>query len=301
VAAHSNRIEFFNRHTGRVEVEQIYGLGWMRFIYGTPPGRLALEWVAKHAWFSAWYGARMDTPASCERIAPFLAEYGLDPAEFVKRPGEFTSFNDFFIRALKPGARPVDVAPGAVVFPADGRHLGLQDISRVDGIFVKGQRFDLATLVGDAPLVERFREGAAVMSRLCPVDYHRFHFPAAGVPGAPRLINGPLYSVSPIALRRNVAYLWQNKRMLTQLETPDLGRVLLLEIGATNVGSIVETFEPGKPVTKGAEKGHFRFGGSSMVTIFERGRVKLAEDLIEQTARSRELYAHIGSRMAVRA
>lgn len=139
------------------------------------------------------------------------------------------------------------------------------------------------------------------MSRLCPVDYHRFHFPAAGVPGAPRLINGPLYSVSPIALRRNVAYLWQNKRMLTQLETPDLGRVLLLEIGATNVGSIVETFEPGKPVTKGAEKGHFRFGGSSMVTIFERGRVKLAEDLIEQTARSRELYAHIGSRMAVRA
>lgn len=300
MGASSDSIEFFNRYTGRVEPEQIYGLGWMRFIYGNPLGKLALELVAKHAWFSAWYGARMDTTASRTRIAPFLAEYGLDAAEFVKRPEEFTSFNDFFIRALKPAARPVDSASDAVVFSADGRHLGLQDLSRVDGIFVKGQRFDVATLVGDATLAERFREGTAVMSRLCPVDYHRFHFPAAGVPGESRLINGPLYSVSPIALRRNISYLWQNKRAITRLETPDLGLVLIIEIGATNVGSIVETFTPGKAVAKGDEKGHFRFGGSSMVTLFERGRVKLADDLLDQTAQCRELYARVGDRLGVR-
>ncbi len=296
----ADAIEFFNRATGRIESEKIYGLGWMRFIYGNPLGKCALELVAKHAWFSAWYGARMDTSASRERIAPFIEEYGLDASEFAKRPEEFTSFNDFFIRALKPGARPVDDSSDAVVFPADGRHLGLQDISRVDGIFVKGQRFDVATLVSDGALAERFRDGTAVMSRLCPVDYHRFHFPAAGVPGAPRLVNGSLYSVSPIALRRNIGYLWQNKRMLTTLETPDLGLVLVVEIGATNVGSIVETFSPGRSVAKGAEKGHFKFGGSSMVTLFERGRVQLAKDLIEQTAQCRELYAKMGDRMGVR-
>jgi phosphatidylserine decarboxylase len=295
----ADTIEFFNRYSRRVEVENIYGLGWMRFIYGNPLGKLTLELVAKRAFFSRWYGARMAKPASRMRIAPFITAYELDAAEFVKRPGEFTSFNDFFIRALKPSARPVDPAPEAVVFPADGRHLGLQDISRPDAIFVKGQRFDLATLLGDAALAGRFREGAAVMSRLCPVDYHRFHFPASGVPGEPRLINGPLYSVSPIALRRNIGYLFQNKRMLTRLDTPDIGLVLILEIGATNVGSIVESYRPGQPVPKGAEKGRFEFGGSSMVTLFERGRVKLAEDLLEQTAQRRELYARMGDRMGV--
>ena len=293
----ADTIEFFNRYSGRIETERVYGLGWLRFIYGNPLGLLTLELVAKRAWFSRWYGWRMNRPASRAKIAPFIAEYGLDVGEFQKRPEEFASFNDFFYRQLKPGARPVDAAPESLVFPADGRHLGLPDRSRVDGIFVKGQRFDLATLVGDAALAERFRHGAAVMSRLCPVDYHRFHFPAAGVPSEPRLINGPLYSVSPLALRRNVAYLWQNKRVLTQLETRDFGLVLLLEIGATNVGSIVQTFTPGKAVAKGEEKGCFEFGGSSTIVLFEPGRVKLADDLVANTQQCRELYARVGDRL----
>ena len=293
----ADTIEFFNRYSDRIETERVYGLGWLRFIYGNPLGLLTLELVAKRAWFSRWYGWRMNRPASRAKIAPFIAEYGLDVGEFQKRPEEFASFNDFFYRQLKPGARPVDAAPESLVFPADGRHLGLPDLSRVDGIFVKGQRFDLATLVGDAALAERFRHGAAVMSRLCPVDYHRFHFPAAGVPSEPRLINGPLYSVSPLALRRNVAYLWQNKRVLTQLETRDFGLVLLLEIGATNVGSIVQTFTPGKAVAKGEEKGCFEFGGSSTIVLFEPGRVKLADDLVANTQQCRELYARVGDRL----
>ena len=301
VATASDTIEFFNRYTGRVETEQVYGLGWLRFIYGNPLGRLTLELVAKRAWFSRWYGWRMDRPASRAKIAPFIAEFGMDTGEFVRRPEEFATFNEFFFRHLKPAARPVDAAPDSVVFPADGRHLGFQDVSQVDGIFVKGQRFDLPTFLGDAALAERFRDGAAVMSRLCPVDYHRFHFPAAGVPSEPRLINGPLYSVSPIALRQNIALLWQNKRVITRLETRELGLVLLIEVGATNVGSIVQTFRPGQPVAKGAEKGCFKFGGSSTIVLFERGRVKLADDLVENAKLNRELYARVGDRMAVRA
>jgi phosphatidylserine decarboxylase len=241
----------------------------------------------------------MNRPGSRARIAPFIRDYGVDASEFAKKPEEFTSFNDFFIRQLKPGARPVDAAPASVVFPADGRHLGFEDISQADGIFVKGQRFDLPTLLNDAPLSERFHKGTAVTSRLCPVDYHRFHFPAAGVPGAPQLINGPLYSVNPIALRQNIRYLWENKRVITRLETPDLGLVLILEIGATNVGSIVQTFTAGQSVTKGKEKGCFRFGGSSMMTLFEPGRVRLAEDLVENSRQCRELYARVGDRLGV--
>jgi phosphatidylserine decarboxylase len=112
------------------------------------------------------------------------------------------------------------------------------------------------------------------------------------------LIKGSLWSVNPIALRRKLSYLWENKRVVTILETTRFGRVLLMEIGATNVGSINQTFVPGQPVQRGGEKGFFAFGGSATATIFEPGRVRLADDLVANTTQGRELYARMGSRMA---
>ena len=291
----SQPITFYNRYTSRLEQEAIYGEGPLRFAYENPAGRALLELIVKRAVFSHWYGWRMDRKASRARIAPFLAKYGLDAAEFADAVESFGSFNEFFYRKLKPAARPI--AAEGVVFPADGRHLGFQNVAEVPGVFVKGQQFDIPALLGDAALAARYREGTLVLSRLCPVDYHRFHFPCAGVPGAPRLINGPLYSVSPIALRRRLAYLWENKRVVTELVTPQFGTVLCLEIGATNVGSIVQSFTPGAAVEKGAEKGYFKFGGSSTITIFEPGRVKLAADLVAHSAEQRELYARMGDVM----
>ena len=291
----SQPITFYNRYTSRLEQEAIYGEGPLRFAYENPAGRALLELIVKRAVFSHWYGWRMDRKASRARIAPFLAKYGLDAAEFADAVESFGSFNEFFYRKLKPEARPI--AAEGVVFPADGRHLGFQNVAEVPGVFVKGQQFDIPALLGDAALAARYREGTLVLSRLCPVDYHRFHFPCAGVPGAPRLINGPLYSVSPIALRRRLAYLWENKRVVTELVTPQFGTVLCLEIGATNVGSIVQSFTPGAAVEKGAEKGCFKFGGSSTITLFEPGRVKLAADLVAHSAEQRELYARMGDVM----
>jgi len=289
-------VRYFNRLTGSLETEQIYGEGWLRLAYESPCGTI-LRHLIKRRFFSRWYGRRMARPASCKLVAPFIAEYGLDAAEFSSPPDSFTSFNDFFIRKLKPEARPLDPDPHAVVFPCDGRHLGFQDASRVSSVFVKGQRFDLAALLGSDRLAARYATGALLLSRLCPIDYHRFHFPASGLPSIPRLLNGPLFSVSPLALRRNLAYLWENKRVLTELQTNDFGTILTLEIGATNVGSIHQTFTPGQPVQRGGEKGYFAFGGSSMITLFEPGRVALAEDLVEHSAHQTELFALFGSRL----
>jgi phosphatidylserine decarboxylase len=240
----------------------------------------------------------MDKAKTHDKIAPFIEEYGLDAGEFALRPEEFSSFNEFFSRALKPTARPIDASPWSVVFPADGRHLCVPDLSHCDGLFVKGQMFDLATLLGDRELAHGYRDGSLLLSRLCPVDYHRFHFPSDGCPGASRLVNGPLYSVNPIALCQNIHILATNKRVITMLQTESMGNVLLLEIGATCVGSICQTFREGDPVSKGDEKGYFRFGGSSTITIFEQGRVRFDDDLVEQSAQHRELYAKMGDHMA---
>lgn len=237
----------------------------------------------------------MSKPESASRVRPFIEKYGLDPADFADSPDSFHSFNEFFYRKLKPEARPIDSSP--IVFPADGRHLGFADISKIDSFFVKGQSFDLPALLGDPALAEKYAHGSLVLSRLCPVDYHRFHFPAAGIPSATKTLEGPLFSVSPIALAKKLAYLWTNKRTITELKTEHFGTILLMEIGATCVGSIHQTYAPGKPVEKGAEKGYFAFGGSSTITIFEPGKIALAKDLLENSSRQIELYARIGSGM----
>jgi len=175
---------------------------------------------------------------------------------FVKRPffskwyghrmNQYHTFNDFFYRKLRPEARPIANSP--VVFPADGRHLGFPNIDEIDGFFVKGQSFDLDALIADASLSEQFKGGTLILSRLYT-----------------RLINGPLFSVSPIALARNLSYLWENKRTITRIETVDMGTVLMMEIGATCVGSIFQTYKSNTSTKIGTEKGYFAFGGSSTI------------------------------------
>jgi phosphatidylserine decarboxylase len=290
-------IQYFNRYTGRMETETVYGDSFLRFTYGNPLGRLGLHALVKRAAFSRWYGWRMDAARSRAKVAPFISTYKVDAGEFADAPESYGTFNEFFYRKLKPGARPINEDPASAVFPADGRHLGFEDVSKLEGIFVKGAVFDLAKLLGDAALAERFRDGAMVMSRLCPVDYHRFHFPVSGVASAPRLIEGPLYSVNPIALRQNINIFTENKRAVTAIESEKFGLVLMLEIGATCVGSFEYTFQPGARVEKGSEKGYFKFGGSSTITLFERGRIKLAEDLVAKSKEGVELYARMGDFM----
>lgn len=290
-------IRFFNRYTASVETEQIYGEKWLRWAYETPAGRLAVAALFKRAWFSRWYGWRMDRRSSARRVMPFIRDYALDAGEFALPASDFATFNEFFYRALKTEARPVAAGDGVAVLPADGRHLAFPDVDVADGFYVKGMKFTLAELLGDAELGRQFAGGAMVISRLCPVDYHRFHFPVAGVPSAPKVINGALFSVSPIALRRNVGYLAQNKRALTLIEAPHFGRVAMLEIGATCVGSIKNGFVAGRPAAKGGEKGFFTFGGSCVVTVFQKGRVRFADDLVAQSAGHIETYARMGDRL----
>lgn len=293
-------IQFRDRYTNELQTEEIYGENFLRLVYENPLGKVALAAAVKRAWFSRWYGRRMDHPGSAAKVLPFIEEFGVDPEEFRDPPESFGSFNEFFYRELKPEARPIAPGDKAAAFPADGRHLGFQDLSATNGIFVKGQQLQLPDLLGDADLAARFADGSGVISRLCPVDYHRFHFPVSGTVGETKTIGKELFSVSPIALRRNLAILWRNKRSLTEIESPQFGKVLMLEVGATCVGSTIQVFEPGTGVEKGAEKGYFKFGGSMTITLFETGRIELAPDLAKAGDEQIELYAKMGDEMATR-
>lgn len=289
-------IQFFNRYTGRIETEQVYGDSYLQWTYGHPLGKLALHSLVKRSAFSQWYGRRMDHPASRKKVLPFIEKYQANVGEFSDSPDSFATFNEFFYRKLKPSARPVFPGNTVAVFPADGRHLGFQDISTAPGIFVKGQVFDVEKLVQDEELAKKYRKGSMVISRLCPVDYHRFHFPVSGQAGEIHLIPGPLFSVNPIALKQNIHIFTENKRAYCRIKSEQFGEVLMFEIGATCVGRFEYTYQPGA-VLKGAEKGFFKFGGSSTLLLFEPGKIRLDTDLLQNSAEQRELYARMGDRM----
>ncbi|HVZ64639.1 MAG TPA: archaetidylserine decarboxylase [Lacunisphaera sp.] len=292
-------IRYYHRQKQTVATETVYGGDWLRWTYGTALGRFTLGLLIKRAIVSRYYGWRMNWRASANKVLPFIVDYDLDVDEFAKNPFSFKTFNEFFYRALKPGARPIAPGENVAVLPADGRHLAIPTIDAAAGFYAKGQRFDLAAFLRDEALAREFAGGAMLISRLCPVDYHRFHFPVAGKPGEARLVNGWLYSVSPIALRRNLGYLWENKRMLTTIESPRFGKVLMVEIGATMVGSIVQTYLPGRPVAKGEEKGLFKFGGSCVVTLFRRGAIRFEPDLVRSSSDGMEVYAKMGEQLGV--
>ena len=281
-----------------METELVYGEAFLKWAYGNPLGKIALHGFVKRAAFSRWYGNRMDKPSSQSKIQPFIDDYRLNIEEFAEEPEAYASFNDFFYRKLKTAARPI--SDDDIVFPADGRHLAFQNIDDIDGFFVKGQTFDLKQLIGDNALSSQYAGGSLILSRLCPVDYHRFHFPVSGQASKTHLINGPLFSVSPIALSRNLSYLWQNKRTITEIQTQSVGKVLMMEIGATCVGSIQQTYQADRAIDKGGEKGYFAFGGSSTIVIFEPGAIRFSEDLLSNSNKQIETYAKMGDSMGHR-
>ena len=291
------KILFHNRYTGSLEEEKVYGGNWLSFIYNNPLGKICLWAMVKRAFFSKWYGWRMNQDGSNSKIIPFIQEYALDTNEFADNVSSFRNFNEFFFRKLTHSSRPIEKGSETVVYPADGRHLGFQNVDETNQVFVKGQKFNLEKLFGSKNLAEQYVGGSLILSRLCPVDYHRFHLPTDGLVKSVELINGDLYSVNPIALRQTLSIFWRNKRYLTLIENENLGKVAVFLVGATCVGSVHLTAQKNQIYAKGDELGYFSFGGSSVITVFQPGIIKLEDDLLKVSSRGYEYYAKMGEVM----
>lgn len=293
-------ITYRDRESGTLKNEKVYGKFFLEVLYGNTLlsklfSLVFLPLIAHMPAFSFLYGKKQKSRNSKTKIIPFIRAYHVDVTEFADPVESFNSFNDFFIRKLKTEARPIAPQENVAVFPADGRHLIFPDISRVDGFYVKGIKFDLRRLLDDEFYFDIYKRGAMVISRLCPTDYHRFHFPCACIPGKAKVINGPLFSVNPMALKKHISILSENKRVLTPLETGLFGQALYIEVGATCVGSIKQTYIPNKPAEKGDEKGYFEFGGSCTILLFQPNRIQFDQDLIDTSAEHIETYAKMGT------
>jgi phosphatidylserine decarboxylase len=286
------KIQYIDRATGNLITENPPGEFLLRFLYDNPFGKAAILPIAKRKFVTELYGRRMDRPSSVNKIQDFVDQLGIDMSESKKSISEFTSFNDFFYRELKPDARPIGQG---FVSPGDGKLIAFENISEVHSFFVKGKKFTLEAFLQDAALAAQYAQGSMLILRLAPNDYHRFHFPYAGTPAEAKKIHGSYYSVSPIAVTRNFAKVFvENKREYVTLKTKDLGDIILAPVGATMVGGIVETYEPGTPVAKGDEMGYFKFGGSTIVILTKPGVLNIDPDLLQNTRNRMETAVKMG-------
>ena len=290
-------IKYIDRETGQVQIENVYGEKWLDWLYHNPVGEATLWTIAKRKIVTSLYGDQMEKPASADKIAPFIEEYDVDIT--IAQKQNFKSFNDFFIRQLKPEARPIVSDSLAVASPADGKILAYENVSNSD-FYIKGFRFNVDSFLDNTELAKKYKDGSMIVFRLAPPDYHRYHFPVSGITASSNIkIDGDYYSVNPLALRKKAEIFWLNKREYGIIKSPILGDVVMVEVGATMVGSMIQTYTS-TTVKKGEEKGYFKFGGSTVVLLFEKDQIKIDADLLTNTANGLETTIKMGEQIAVK-
>ncbi len=278
---------------GQLINEKTEGFGLMSFVYTHKLGNYIRPILTKK-FISSMYGAYQNSIFSKHLITPFVHKHHINMEEFEQPKKGYRSFNDFFIRKLKPGIRSIDQSPKKLISPADSKLFVIPKLTQNSTFFVKQLPFNLETFLCDQKLANEYEHGTMLIFRLAPYDYHRFHFPAAGTPETPAVIKGKLDSVNPLVYKAGFQPLLSNERHIITLQTQDFDTILMVPVGAMLVGKIVETYTPQKAVNKGDEAGYFAFGGSTVVLLFRHGAIKIKEDFIQNSSQGFETVVKMG-------
>uniref|UniRef100_A0A2P2M6N2 phosphatidylserine decarboxylase n=1 Tax=Rhizophora mucronata TaxID=61149 RepID=A0A2P2M6N2_RHIMU len=277
--ASASHILVFDRKTKRLVEELIDGkiVLSMRAIYQSKIGLRLMDRGAKELLqsISEKQGKKMNSLESAKDIPKFV-EFFKDQINLaeVKYPLEhFKTFNEFFIRELKPGARPISVMErdDIAICAADSRLTAFKSVQDSLRFWIKGRKFSIQGLLGNEICSSTFLDGTLIIFRLAPQDYHRFHFPVTGTIEQFVNVPGCLYTVNPVAVNSEYCNVFtENKRVVSIISTADFGKVAFVAIGATMVGSITFLKEEGDHGKKGDELGYFSFGGSTVICVFEK-------------------------------
>lgn len=291
-------IFYWDRHQQAEKVELVYGDSVLKWTYGTWLGQKLANQVLSRPICSQAYGLYQSSRWSHHKIKPFIEQFKISMEEYEEGP--FRSFNDFFIRKFKPGARIFTQKESEFAAFSEARYFAFKENTPERHFPIKGASLSAADLLGDSKKATPFIGGPLLLARLCPTDYHRFHFPDSGKLLETYSIRGPLHSVNPLALQYNPKTLISNERQVSILETQNFGLLAYVEVGALCVGKIVQTYDPQKPFERGQEKGYFLFGGSTVIVLGQPGIWEPDPDITEQTNQNRETLIRLGERVGTK-
>ncbi len=289
------QIKFYDRHSGQIQTEKVMAGNSLEWLYSSWIAKPLLPLLTKRfiSRLSGWYQNR---PSSVKGIPAFISNYNIQMNDFVreKEEGEgYSHFNSFFIRRYKDGLRPF--VQDSKIMPAfcEARYFGVEKVTPEMTFPVKGQYLKAQDLLGNSKWSSTFEGGPLMIARLCPVDYHWFHFPDDGKVLGQYTIPGAYHSVSPLALAHKPEVFCVNERQVSILETKNFGKLAYIEVGALCVGRIVQTYQS-ENFKRGEAKGHFLFGGSTVIVLGEKGAWRPADDILFYSEKRMETLLRLG-------
>lgn len=299
-------IKFYNRVTQQVESEKVYGDKLVEWLYQSESGKIISK-IACKAPLSRLYGTFQDLRLSQKKITPFIKNFKIQMQDYLPEEGRnnespYSSFNKFFIRRFKPGIREFVKNENEMAAFSEARYFGYGSVRDDDRVPVKGRYLKPKELLSNVSWETTFHDGPLLLARLCPVDYHRFHYPDDGVILDDYRVPGVLHSVNPLALKAKQDILITNERHVTIIETKNFGKLAFIEVGAICVGKIVQSnpLIKGKSFKRGDEKGYFLFGGSTVIVIGEKNKWNPSQDILDYTKKGLETYIHLGMSVAIK-
>lgn len=253
-------------------------------------------------------GARYDKPDSRCKITGFIKFHGLESTLnecLCSSPSGYKTFNEFFSRRLKPGARPIEGGMDnndIIVSVADSRLVVFENVTTAKTLWIKGNGFTVEKLLGRQHAKNHTgsteNDHSIAIFRLAPQDYHRIHCPLNGKIAKITQIHGSYYTVNPMAVRSALDVFGENVRTVVTMETEEYGSVEIVLVGAMMVGSILITAELNSHVKKGQELGYFKFGGSTVVLIFQKQKdktfIQWDGDLVSNSNKRLETLVKVG-------
>ena len=297
------QIQYFNRGEDQVEIEKVYGDAGVKWLYQSFLGKFLSNALVK-APLSVLYGKIQSLPITKNKVPDFIKNFEINMDEFLPEEGKtesdpYSSFNSFFVRRFKDGARNIVSDLNKMPAFSEARYFGYESITDDKTVPVKGKFLNAKELLSNTKWEETFQDGPLLLARLCPVDYHRFHFPDTGSVLDNYKVGGLYHSVNPIALKVKQDIFSTNVREVTILETENFGKIAYVEVGAICVGKIVQSTDL-TSFNRGDEKGYFLFGGSTVIIIGEKGKWSPSSDIVDYTTKGMETYIQLGDEVAVK-
>ena len=232
--------------------------------------------------FAGRVASRERGPTTTRLVRWFVGKYGVDMSEAaVSDIAGYASFNEFFTRALKPGARPI--AEADLICPVDGTISQFGRIEQDQILQAKGHRYSTTALVGgDTALAQRFHDGSFATLYLSPKDYHRIHMPCDGTLTRMIHVPGALFSVNPVTARGVPGLFARNERVVCVFDSPKLGSFVLTLVGATIVGSMATVWHGpvNAPRVPRVREWHYADGSIRLGQGEEMGRFMLGSTVV---------------------